>query len=190
MSTLTIKKQHTNFNIDPVLFTVYLFLVSVSMLFAGFTSGYIVRKSQGDWVSFEMPQVFLYSCFVVIAASLSMGLSQYFYKKAKKSLMQVGLVASLIIGLIFIYTQYLGWKELTEQGVYLVGNPSGSFMFIISGAHAVHLIFGVLVILVALLRSFVLNQNEIKTQKITAIATYWHFVGVLWLYLYVFLSNA
>lgn len=77
-----------------------------------------------------------------------------------------------------------------DQGIYLVGNPSGSFLYVISGVHALHFTIGLLVILVALLKSFLLNGSEIKTQKINAVAIYWHFVGALWIYLYLFLTNA
>ncbi|MGB0430078.1 MAG: cytochrome c oxidase subunit 3 [Bacteroidia bacterium] len=190
MSALTTKKEHTNFNIDPTQFTMWIFLVSVVMLFAAFTSGYIVRKAEGEWVNFELPNVFATTCFVMLATSATMVLSQWAQKKGNKILMQLGLLLSLIAGSSFIFLQLKGWGVLMDQGIYLVGNPSGSFLYVISGVHAVHFSVGILVIFVALLRSLLLNSSEIKTQKIPAIATYWHFVGGLWIYLYLFLTNA
>lgn len=191
MASLSINKNNTtNFKIDPLQFTLLLFLVSVAMMFAAFTSGYIVRKGQGNWVEYALPSVFLYSCISVVGASMTMVLAQWAQKKGNKVLMQLGLFASLAVGLAFVYYQFSGWQTLMDQGIYLVGNPSGSFLFVISGVHLVHFAVGILVIFIALIRSFILGGNEFKTQRITSAATYWHFVGALWIYLYLFLSNA
>jgi cytochrome c oxidase subunit 3 len=190
MSALTTKREETNFKIDPTQFTMWIFLVSVAMLFAAFTSGYIVRKAQGNWVNFELPSVFAFSCGVVLLTSATMAFAQFAYKKVNKAMMQMALFASLIVGSLFVYLQLEGWNQLMDQGIYLVGNPSGSFLYVISGVHALHFTIGLLVIIVALLRSFLLSGSEIKTQKINSIATYWHFVGALWIYLYIFLTNA
>jgi len=189
MSTLNLNPKG-NFKVDPTQFTVWIFLVSVAMLFAGFTSGYIVRKAQGDWVHIELPSVFVTSCIVVLLSSIAMIAAQYAFKKGKLVFMQLSLLGTLALGVAFIMTQFNGWNALMEQGHFLVGNPSGSFLFVISGVHAVHVGAGLIVILVALLRSFLLSPNEIKTQKINSVATYWHFVGILWIYLYFFLTNA
>ncbi|MFY0672568.1 MAG: cytochrome c oxidase subunit 3 [Bacteroidia bacterium] len=190
MSTLTTKKEETNFKIDPTQFTMWIFLVSVAMMFAAFTSGYIVRKAQGNWVNFELPTIFVYSCIVVLLSSGTMAFAQFAHKKLNKAMMQVALLLSLIVGGLFVYFQLEGWNQLMDQGIYLVGNPSGSFLYVISGVHVVHFTIGLLAILVALLRSFLLSGAEIKTQKINSVATYWHFVGALWIYLYLFLTNA
>lgn len=191
MASLSLNKNNaTNFKIDPLQFTLLLFLVSVAMMFAAFTSGYIVRKGQGNWVEYALPSVFLYSCISVVGASMTMVLAQWAQKKGNKVLMQLGLFASLAVGLAFVYYQFSGWQTLMDQGIYLVGNPSGSFLFVISGVHLVHFAVGILVIFIALIRSFILGGDEFKTQRITSAATYWHFVGALWIYLYLFLSNA
>ena len=183
------KEQHTNFKIDPVQFTLLIFLVSVAMMFAAFTSGYIVRKGQGNWVEYALPTVFLYSCITAVGASLTMIMAQFAQKRGNRLLMQIGLFASLAIGVGFVYFQFAGWQALMDQGVYLVGNPSGSFLFVISGVHLVHFAVGILVIFIALVRSFIVG-DDFKKQKISSVAIYWHFVGVLWIYLYLFLSNA
>jgi len=190
MSIPVTLKKDTNFKIDPVQFTMWIFLVSVVMLFAALTSGYIVRKAQGDWVNFELPSIFLISCFVVVSTSATMVLAQWAQKKESKLLMQLGLLGSLILGVVFVLMQLQGWQELMDSGIYLVGNPSGSFVFVISGLHAVHFVVGIAVILISLLRSLLLSKEEIQLQKISSVAIYWHFVGALWIYLYLFLNNA
>lgn len=190
MAILLTDKKETNFKIDPVQFTLWIFLVSIVMLFAAFTSGYIVRKAQGDWVNFSLPSIFLSSCFIVVSASVVMIIAQWAQKRERKMLMQLGLLGSLILGVVFIFMQIMGWQELMDQGIYLVGNPSGSFIYVISGVHALHFAIGIIIIFISLLRSFLLSKEEIKMQKITAAAIYWHFVGALWIYLYLFLNNA
>lgn len=189
MSTLTAKPT-TNFKVDPTQFTVWIFLVSVVMLFAGFTSAYIVRKSQGDWVNFELPSVFIISCIVVVLSSITMAGAQYALKSGNIALVRASLLASLILGTVFIINQFAGWDALTANGHYLVGNASGSFLFIISGAHAAHVGAGIVALLVCLLRSFILGAKDIQSLKVNSVAIYWHFVGVLWLYIYLFLTNA
>lgn len=189
MATLT-AKPNTNFKIDPTQFTVWIFLVSVVMLFAGFTSAYIVRKAQGDWVNFELPSVFVVSCVVVVLSSLTMAGAQFAFKAGNLLLMRAALFASLVLGAVFIANQFSGWNALTDQGHFLVGNASGSFLFIISGAHAVHVGGGLIALLVCLLRSFILGAKDIQRLKVNSVAIYWHFVGVLWLYIYLFLTNA
>lgn len=189
MSSVALK-PNTNFKIDPTQFTVWIFLVSVVMLFAGFTSAYIVRKAQGDWVNFELPSAFITSCIVVVISSLTMAGAQYAFKTGKIAIMRIALLTSLILGSVFIANQFAGWDALTANGHYLVGNASGSFLFIISGAHAVHVGAGLVALLVCLLRSFILGAKDIKSLKVNSVAIYWHFVGVLWLYIYIFLTNA
>jgi cytochrome c oxidase subunit 3 len=182
--------ESPGFKVDPVKFTLWVFLVSVAMLFAAFTSGYIVRKAKGDWVDFDLPPVFLYSCLAAVMASIAMYMAQRGQKTVKKRLTQIGLGFSLAFGLLFMYLQWEGWRQLTEQGIYLVGNASGSFLYVISGVHAVHFIVGLLIIVIALIRSFILDNKGLAQQRLSSVATYWHFVGVLWIYLYLFFNLA
>lgn len=184
------KTESPGFRVDPVKFTLWVFLVSVAMLFAAFTSGYIVRKAKGDWVDFDLPAVFLYSCFAAVLASVAMFVAQVGQRNHNRHLTQIGLAISLAFGLIFMYLQWEGWRELTQQGIYLVGNASGSFLYVISGVHAVHFMVGLLILLIALIRSFILSNTGLAHQRISSAATYWHFVGALWIYLYLFFNLA
>lgn len=187
MSTVVdIKKSNTNFKIDPVQFTVLIFLVSIVMLFAGFTSAYMVRKAEGNWVEFELPSVFVVSCVLVIASSIFLTFGQLTFKNQKYQLTRLFVGLSIITGIGFLFSQFEGWTNLTDQGIYLVGNPSGSFLFIISGIHALHVVGGVLMLLISFIRTLLLPNNEMSTIKLHTAAIYWHFVGVLWIYLFLF----
>lgn len=190
MSTLNVPYQKTNFKVNPTQFTLYIFLVSVAMIFAGLTSGYIVRKAEGNWLLFDLPGQFFWSNALIIGSSLVMFMAQWAHKKARKGLMQISLLASLVLGGLFVASQFEAWQALTDQGIYLVGNPSGSFLFVISGVHLAHVGFGLFFILIALMRSFVMKSTEIIEQRVQSVGIYWHFMGLLWIYLYLFLSFA
>ncbi|NQW27745.1 MAG: cytochrome c oxidase subunit 3 [Flammeovirgaceae bacterium] len=168
-------------------FALWLFLISVCMLFAGLTSAYLVKKSDGNWLQFDMPQIFLYSTIVLIISILSM---HWTYRSAKNNTLlslKWGLLFTGLLAIIFSYLQFEGWGQLVETNVFLVGNPSGSFVYVFSGLHLVHLLGGLgflVVVFVDTLKFQVHSKNLLTIEMCT---TYWHFLGGLWIYLYLFL---
>ena len=162
---------------------------SIVMFFGGLTSAYIVRKAEGNWLEFEMPIWFTLSTIAVIVSSVSLWCAQHNIKKDKSA--TNFLVTTLIIGLIFTFSQVQGWEDLVAQGVYLTGegsNPSGSFIYVITLAHLCHLIGGLLALSITTLKS---KQNKYSKDNylgIELISIYWHFIGLLWLYLFLFFS--
>ena len=179
-------KNNTNFKIPAKQFTLWIFLVSVVMLFAGFTSAYIVRKAEGNWMTITMPTQFQASLVVVLLSSVTMGFAQYFAKLQKRVIVQMLTGLTLLGGLAFTALQLMGWEHLTQNGIYLVGNASAGFLYIISGLHLLHLVGGIVVLSVVMVQLFSKNFNN---SKLNSAAIYWHFVGLLWLYLYLFLQN-
>ncbi len=174
-------------SMNPKKFLVWLFMVTIVMLFAAFTSAYIVRKSEGNWVEFELPSVFFLSTFILLMSSVTMHWSYYNAKKDNLDFVKYGTILTLILGLVFVYTQFTGWDALVEQGVYFVGNPSGSFLYIITGLHGLHIFSGIvflLILLVATLKYKVHSKNMLLMEMGV---TYWHFLDALWLYLFIFL---
>ena len=153
-------------SVNPKVFTMWLFIVSIIMLFAAFTSAYLVRKAEGNWVEFEMPSLFSYSTGVLILSSISI---------------------TFVLGLLFLVMQFYGWIQLVEMNVFFVGNPSGSFVYVLSGLHGLHLVSGLIVLIFALVAAFRLKINAKQLTQIKICATYWHFLDALWLYLFVFL---
>ncbi len=192
MSTLT---QNYYSKIHPKRFVLWLFLGSIVMMFAGLTSAFIVRRAQGNWVEYALPDIFWLSTAMIILSSLTLHLAYVFHRdnKAKKYRMALG--ATLFLGLGFVLAQYIGWTQLTELGVRLQGNPSGSFLYVISGVHAAHLLGGVALLLIFFFKS-IRRQEPVKrlmeeidperTLGVELLLTYWHFVGLLWLYLFIF----
>ena len=168
-------------------FALWLFIVSICMLFAGLTSAYIVKKSDGRWLQFDMPDMFLYSTVVLVLSSVAM---HWTYLKAKDNSLKavkIGITATAAIAIAFFYMQYLSWVELVAQDVFLVGNPSGSFVYIFSGLHLAHLIGGLVFLLVVFLDTMNYKVHSKSMLAIEMCTTYWHFLGGLWIYLYLFL---
>ncbi len=168
-------------------FALWLFIVSICMLFAGLTSAYIVKKSDGRWLQFDMPDMFLYSTLVLVLSSVAM---HWTYLKAKDNSLKavkIGITATAAIAIAFFYMQYLSWVKLVSQDVFLVGNPSGSFVYIFSGLHLAHLIGGLVFLLVVFLDTMNYKVHSKSMLAIEMCTTYWHFLGGLWIYLYLFL---
>ncbi len=171
----------------PKKFGMWLFMASVMMLFMGLTSAYIVRRAEGNWAYFELPGLFYYSSVVVLISSI---LFQWAYFSAKRDLIdrvKTLVVITSVLGVAFVVLQFYGWKQLVGEGIYLVGNPSGSFLYVITGLHALHIISAVVFLLIVLnsaIRGKIHSKNMAQIEMCT---TYWHFLGALWLYLFVFL---
>jgi cytochrome c oxidase subunit 3 len=168
-------------------FALWLFIVSICMLFAGLTSAYIVKKSDGRWLQFDMPDMFLYSTVVLVLSSVAM---HWTYLKAKDNSLKavkIGITATAAIAIAFFYMQYLSWVKLVSQDIFLVGNPSGSFVYIFSGLHLAHLIGGLVFLLVVFLDTMNYKVHSKSMLAIEMCTTYWHFLGGLWIYLYLFL---
>jgi cytochrome c oxidase subunit 3 len=174
-------------SVNPQVFTMWLFVVSIVMLFAAFTSAYLVRKAEGNWVEFEMPSLFSYSTGVLILSSISMHYSLIAAKKDQFNALRTSISITFVLGLLFLVMQFYGWIQLVEMNVYFVGNPSGSFVYVLSGLHGLHLISGLIVLVFALVAAFRLKINAKQLTQIKICATYWHFLDALWLYLFVFL---
>jgi cytochrome c oxidase subunit 3 len=172
---------------DPKKFILWLFLVSIIMLFASQSSAYLVRRAEGNWLEFEMPQIFWYSTVVLLMSSLAMQWAYFSAKKDQFQQLKIAISITFVLGLIFLYMQFEGWKQLVAMNVYFVGNPSGSFFYVFTGLHGFHIISGLIVLLLALASSFRLKVHAKNLRRIQICATYWHFLDILWLYLFVFL---
>lgn len=181
------KEPEQTLAMDPIKFILWLFLVSIVMLFASQTSAYLVRRAEGNWLEFEMPKIFWYSTAVLLISSLSM---QWAYYAAKKDLfkqLRIAISITFVLGLAFLWMQFEGWKSLVAMNVYFVGNPSGSFFYVFTGLHGFHIISGLIVLLFAVRAVFTLRVHAKNLRQIQICSTYWHFLDLLWLYLFVFL---
>lgn len=175
--------------IHPHKFGLWLAMASITMMFGAFTSAYIVRQAAGNWLEFRLPDVFYLSTIVILLSSVSLHTSYTHFKKAKEKTYKIFLIVSLILGISFVGLQYMGWTSLFNVGVDLKGNPSGSFLYLITGVHAAHVLGGIAAISVALLHAYTLNfkVSEKRRVRLQLVNQYWHFVDLLWVYLFIFL---
>jgi len=164
-------------------------LISIVMLFIGFTSGYIVRKAEGNWLDFSMPDAFFMSTAVIILSSLSIHKSLSAAKINNFTLVKRYLGITLILGLMFTFLQLLGWSQLNEIGVYFTGensNPAGSFVYVITLVHLLHLIAGIISIIVMYYNAKREMYKQGDTLGLELGIIFWHFLDGLWIYLFLF----
>lgn len=164
-------------------------MVSIVMLFAGLTSAVVVRKGDGNWLEFEIPSMFLYSCFVIAASSIALILANWAAKNDKKQLVTTFVSSTFILGFVFVYTQFQGYSQLYEQEVFFTGamhNASGSFFYVISWVHLAHLAGGLIALLVVFFNALKGRYNSKNLLGLQVCSMYWHFLGGMWIYLYVF----
>lgn len=174
-------------SMNPKKFAMWLFILSIAMIFASLTSAYIVKKAEGDWLIFNFPQAFVYTSIIIVISSISMHFAYISAKRNNLLNIRIGLIITALLATAFVIGQYISWGELVEQGVYFVGNPAGSFIYIFTGLHAAHLFGGVVFLGIVLFRAFKYKVHSKNLLSIEMCTTYWHFLGGLWLYLYLFL---
>ncbi|MEO1653932.1 MAG: cytochrome c oxidase subunit 3 [Bacteroidota bacterium] len=177
-------------SMHPQKFALWLGIVSIVMLFAAFTSAYIVRQSEGDWLIFDLPQLFWVNSVVLILSSMTMHWALINARKDNINMLKVAISITTVLGIAFLVGQVYAWGDLVKDGVFFAGtesNPAGSFLYVITGVHAVHLVSGVIFLFIALYSAFTYRIHSKKLTRIEMCATYWHFLDILWLYLFGFL---
>ncbi|MBY5959014.1 cytochrome c oxidase subunit 3 [Membranicola marinus] len=174
--------------IHPQKFGLYLGIVSLIMAFAGLSSAYIVRQSAGNWLEFRLPTMFFVSTGVIVLSSLFVWLSSRAFNQQKELAYKTYMVGAFVMGCAFIVTQYLGWMQMYSSGIDLKGNPSGSFVYVMTILHVFHVLGGLVVLTVALYHAFVLPFELTYKRRVRLDLTsiYWHFVDILWIYLLLF----
>lgn len=176
--------------IHPKKLALWVGLVSLVMMFTALTSAFIVRRSAGNWLEFSIPTIFYVNTLVIVGSSLTLHAAYVAFKREAATAYKSLLGVTFILGIVFVYLQYIGWQDLAASGVPLTINPSGDFIYAISGLHAVHVIGGIAILLVALIMAFIipLKATPARKLRLELSITYWHFVDFLWIYLIVFLS--
>lgn len=184
MSTVAMQQRN---KIHPHKFTLWMGIGSIVMMFAGLTSAYIVKRNQVNWVSFELPLVFWYSTAVIALSSLTIYLAGRSFVKREMPRYQGLMLATLVLGVLFIVLQVLGFQQLWAKGVTLQGSVSYSFLYVIVGLHAAHVIGGIIAIIVTFAKGFSRKTRIYNSVPVELVSTYWHFVDILWIYLLIFL---
>ncbi|MCC7245026.1 MAG: cytochrome c oxidase subunit 3 [Saprospiraceae bacterium] len=163
---------------------------SIIMMFGAFTSAYIVRRAAGNWFEFKLPDIFFFNTIVILLSSVTLHLSYQGFKKGNEKQYKGLLIATFLLGILFIVLQYQGWKAMDAMGATFTINPSSSFIYVISGLHAAHILGGLGALSMAMLHAFILPYKPTPRRKLRfeLVVQYWHFVDLLWIYLIVFFT--
>jgi cytochrome c oxidase subunit 3 len=173
--------------IHPHKFTLWVGIGSIVMMFAGLTSAYIVKRNQAGWVGYELPVAFWYSTAIILASSLTLHLALKSFKERAMLKYRQLLMATFVLGVLFVITQWMGFSAFWKSGNTLQANVAYSFLYVIVGLHALHVLGGMIALLVMVLKTFSRERRVYTSVPAEMMATYWHFVDLLWVYLLVFL---
>lgn len=187
--------------IHPHKFALWIALGSISMMFAGLTSGYIVRKAQDHWRYYNLPTLFWYSTVVILLSSITIFLATKAFKNRQISRYRTLMLLTIALGIGFCLLQYMGFYQLYHVAqpvrmdgqvlneftpVKVNGNPSESFLFIIAGLHLAHIAGGIIAMVITFIRSFRTRVKVYNSTGLEIVGGYWHFVDILWIYLFIF----
>ena len=157
-------------------------MISMVMFFAGLTSAYVISMKRDDWVSFDLPDAFFISTVLIVASSITLFLSQKFLKQDKRQLSLLLIVATLVLGIGFVWQQYIGFNQLKSVGLFFTGpesTVSTSFIIGITFMHVLHLLAGLIVLLVVIYNHFKYKYKSDDMLGFELGAIFWHFVDIL-----------
>ena len=167
-------------------------MISMSMTFAGLTSAYVVSSSRSDWIEqIDLPFAFTISTFLLLLSSATFYLALKSIKNSLIKRAQSLLFTTLILALTFIYFQFQGFGEIIKQGYYFTGAESSittSYLYVLVLLHLAHLSVGIIVVLYVIYNTFNKKYLEGNTLGFELAVTFWHFLDILWLYLFLFVS--
>jgi cytochrome c oxidase subunit III len=171
----------------PKKFALWLFMVTVVMIFAALTSAYIVRQSEGNWLEYELPDIFWYTSGIIVLSSITLHWAYLSAKKDDFGQLRVAMLLTSLLGIAFLIGQWYSWVALVDRDVFFVGNPAGSFLYVFTGLHGLHLVGGVIFLIIVLISSYNYKVHSKQMITLEMCVTFWHFLGGLWLYLFMFM---
>ena len=165
-------------------------MISITMMFAGLTSAYVVSKSRPDWLdNFTLPAVFHFSTLVILISAITFWMAFKKLKAGNSIAVTRYTIFTLLLAVIFSVSQWIGFSNVVADGYYFTGSESTvttSFLYVLVLTHFAHLIGGIVVLIIVLLRHLKGIYLDSPLGFVLA-HTFWHFLGFLWLYLFVFL---
>lgn len=171
-------------------FLLWIGLVSIAMMFAGLTSGYIVRRQTGTWLKFDLPFTFWISTAIIIISSASMNWSVQLIRKNELKALSNAVLTTLLLGIGFGVCQFISWGTLIRKDIYFTGaesNASASYLYVLSALHLCHIMGGLIALSVVYVKSLRKKYSSGNYLGIKLCATYWHFLDGLWVYLFLFM---
>ncbi len=165
-------------------------MISLGMSFAGLTSAYVISKERPDWLTdFQIPQAFYISLAVILLSSITIHLAVKMVRKEEQSKGMLLLVSTFILGVLFVILQFQGFSQILANGYYFTGSESTittSFIYLVVLLHLTHIFAALIAVLVVIYNHYKQRYIKGNTVGIEIAATFWHFVDVLWIYLFLF----
>jgi cytochrome c oxidase subunit 3 len=159
-------------------------IAGIVMVFAALTSALVVRSGlSGDWVAVELPPVLWLSTALLLVSSVTIEMAKRLQRRDAGSGVRQWLTVTLGLGVLFIVSQWFGWRVLAERGIYVASNPGSSFFYLLTAMHAVHILGGILALSYAVIRVWQPRVWVTRQAAVEATAIYWHFMDGLWVYL-------
>jgi len=199
MSSFSQGVEKPNYIIHPYKFNLWLFMLSLMMVFGGLTSAYLVAKGRiANPIVFDLPTILWNNTLVIAFSSITVQFSVWAMKRGERNRALLGMLLTLVLGIVFLAGQFYAWDLLEMRNLGFAeqidseGNihqdSSVSFFYVFTGLHGCHIVGGVVVVLYTLIRSW-LNKFKESGEVLTyeLVATFWHFLGLLWIYLFIFL---
>src|SRR5579863_787084 len=166
---------------------IWVVLFAITMMFAAFTSALVVRKGSSlDWRHFALPSILYFNTFLLLMSSVTLEVARRRVAAFMGGLRKENenparwLYITLFLGLLFVAGQYIAWRQLSAEGVFLATNPSSSFFYVLTATHALHVLGGLGGIIFVIRK---LNRSALRRNTLVATARYWHYMDVLWIYL-------
>ena len=165
-------------------------MISIVMVFAGLTSAYVISKSRPDWLKdFVLPSAFIVSTVAMLLSSLTFHLAKKAIQKDQRSAVTGYLLATLALGIAFVFLQFEGFRQVIASGYFFTGSESTittSFLYVVVIVHLAHLFGGLIALLIIIYNHFKQKYNSTQTLGIELGAMFWHFLDFLWVYLFLF----
>jgi len=166
-------------------------IISLVMSFAAWTSAFIVSSSRPDWMKdFQLPNSFVISTIFIVTSSVSFVLAKRALKNENTKLTSIWLLITLILGVLFIFNQFVGFQEIINQGYNFTGptsNVTMSYIYLIAMVHILHVVVGLIALLVVIYNHFKQKYTSDNMLGFELASTFWHFIDILWVYLFLFL---
>lgn len=169
---------------DVSLTGVWVAIAAIVMFFAALTSAWMILKgSSHNWIPTALPRIVYANSVLLLASSLTLEFSRGSLTAGMGRRFLLWLYATLALGIAFIAGQLVAWRELVAQGIYLSTEPSSSFFYLLTGAHALHLLGGIVALLIVVFQASKIAQGMKRRNLLDATAIYWHFMYGLWIYI-------
>lgn len=180
---------------EPYNFMLWVAIIGITIMFLGLSLLYLLKVNSDNTENFKLPYVFWLNTFVILTSSFTLHQANIAFKREAFDYYRLLVGGTLFLGLLFTGLQLLGWQYLQSMEVFLNKNLSGAFLYVISGLHLAHILGGIVFLVILFIESlknksyvssFVYSVNPPNQLRLKLVTNYWHFVDILWVYLFLF----